>query len=182
MALPYSSHAALVRRYFLVEPGRLQYFTNNDVRGRARGIRQLGKATVEAVEHPKYPHCFRIVWPAAATQQQQQQQQQQPQQQQGDELLIRADSEAEQKQWLASLEAAVEAGGLRYRVRAFYRKHNPDKIGDVDALIAKFKGKDEDLLARLEKKYGSSSSSSGGSGGSGSGGGGGAGAAAAAKS
>ena len=44
----------------------------------------------------------------------------------------------------------------RYRERlvAFYSKHNPAKVGSVDGLLEKYRGKEESLFNALEQKYG----------------------------
>lgn len=36
----------------------------------------------------------------------------------------------------------------------FYQKHNPDKIREIDLLLAKYKGREEELLHALKVKYG----------------------------
>ncbi len=39
------------------------------------------------------------------------------------------------------------------RITAIYQKYNPDKLSDVNALMAKYKGQEKDLFYRIEKKY-----------------------------
>ncbi|CAN0533222.1 unnamed protein product, partial [Ectocarpus sp. 12 AP-2014] len=48
----------------------------------------------------------------------------------------------------------------RVRLEAFYREHNPDKLGggDIDGILEKYAGREETLFAKLEKKYGAGSS------------------------
>eukprot|EP00949_MAST-11_sp_MAST-11-sp1_P005300 g5300.t1 len=41
----------------------------------------------------------------------------------------------------------------RARLIEFYKKHNPSKLGDVDATLKKFGGREDLLFAKLEKKY-----------------------------
>lgn len=47
------------------------------------------------------------------------------------------------------------SSGTDYRSRlvAFYQQHNPSKLGDVDATLAKYRGSEEALFAKLAKKY-----------------------------
>lgn len=40
----------------------------------------------------------------------------------------------------------------RAEIDALYREHNPDKLGGVDALVAKFG--EENFLTMVRKKYG----------------------------
>ena len=40
------------------------------------------------------------------------------------------------------------------RVKRFYQAHNTTKVGDVPAVMKRYKGNEEALLAKLEKKYG----------------------------
>eukprot|EP00568_Trieres_chinensis_P010530 CAMPEP_0183307596 /NCGR_PEP_ID=MMETSP0160_2-20130417/18209_1 /TAXON_ID=2839 ORGANISM="Odontella Sinensis, Strain Grunow 1884" /NCGR_SAMPLE_ID=MMETSP0160_2 /ASSEMBLY_ACC=CAM_ASM_000250 /LENGTH=255 /DNA_ID=CAMNT_0025471209 /DNA_START=58 /DNA_END=825 /DNA_ORIENTATION=- len=40
------------------------------------------------------------------------------------------------------------------RLRAFYNKYQPDKVGGVPALLQKYSGKEEKLFVALVKKYG----------------------------
>jgi hypothetical protein len=39
-------------------------------------------------------------------------------------------------------------------LEAFYKRHNPTKVGDVPELVKKFKGREDELLESLEAKYG----------------------------
>ena len=41
----------------------------------------------------------------------------------------------------------------RRRLVAFYEQHAPEKINDVDAILAKYLGREDALFARLEQKY-----------------------------
>ena len=40
--------------------------------------------------------------------------------------------------------------GILYRV---YSKHNPEKLSDIDSLLERFKGREEDLVHDLHYKY-----------------------------
>merc|ERR1712183_385154 len=40
------------------------------------------------------------------------------------------------------------------RLNAYYEKHNPSKVGTVDGMLEKFKGKEEVMFQKLEVKYG----------------------------
>ncbi|CAN0011648.1 unnamed protein product [Heterosigma akashiwo] len=40
------------------------------------------------------------------------------------------------------------------KLTAFYEKHQPDKVGDISGLLAKYNGKEHQLWAALQKKYG----------------------------
>ena len=42
----------------------------------------------------------------------------------------------------------------RERLTEFYRLHNQAKLKDVDKLLKKFYGRENELFDRLEKKYG----------------------------
>ena len=39
-------------------------------------------------------------------------------------------------------------------VEAFYREHNPGKLGTVPALLRKYEGREKQMFAALGKKYG----------------------------
>ena len=43
----------------------------------------------------------------------------------------------------------------RHRIRLvnFYTRNNPSKLGEVDSLLANFRGREEEMFAALEKKY-----------------------------
>ena len=43
---------------------------------------------------------------------------------------------------------------IEKNVRAFYQKHNPGKLGEVPAIMAKWAGKEGELIKSLEQKYG----------------------------
>ncbi|RHY43366.1 hypothetical protein DYB38_003806 [Aphanomyces astaci] len=45
--------------------------------------------------------------------------------------------------------------GVDYRSKVveFYKQHNPDKLAEVDTVLQKYKGKEEELLKKLEAKY-----------------------------
>jgi hypothetical protein len=36
---------------------------------------------------------------------------------------------------------------------AFYQQHNPSKLSEVDKLLAKYQGKEENMFRNLAKKY-----------------------------
>ncbi|GBG24196.1 Hypothetical Protein FCC1311_004142 [Hondaea fermentalgiana] len=49
-----------------------------------------------------------------------------------------------------------EDEGLDYpqRLHAYYQKHNPQLLGDVPMILARYAGNEKELFAKLEKKYG----------------------------
>ena len=51
---------------------------------------------------------------------------------------------------------SVELLRTRHRLCAFYARHNPAKLEDVDRVLTKYRGKEAALIASLEKKYGAS--------------------------
>ncbi|CAM9530610.1 unnamed protein product [Laminaria digitata] len=46
----------------------------------------------------------------------------------------------------------------RARLEAFYREHNPEKLDGIDGILTKYLGREGELFAKLEKKYGPRSS------------------------
>jgi cyclophilin family peptidyl-prolyl cis-trans isomerase len=46
-----------------------------------------------------------------------------------------------------------ETKDYRARLVAFYKKHNPSKVDTVDATLAKYQGKEEEMFLRLQAKY-----------------------------
>lgn len=42
----------------------------------------------------------------------------------------------------------------RVRLETFYREHNPGKLDEVPGILAKYAGREGDLFAKLERKYG----------------------------
>ena len=48
--------------------------------------------------------------------------------------------------------------GARARLEAFYREHNPEKLDGIDGILTKYLGREGELFAKLEKKYGLTSS------------------------
>jgi hypothetical protein len=40
------------------------------------------------------------------------------------------------------------------RITRFYEQHNPSKVKEVVGVVRKYKGKEKELYAKLEKKYG----------------------------
>jgi hypothetical protein len=56
---------------------------------------------------------------------------------------------------LGSLGHRLNVGSSpRKRVVSFYEKHDPDKLGDLDTILAKYYGDYPTLTKRLERKYG----------------------------
>lgn len=51
-----------------------------------------------------------------------------------------------------------EAWGLtktpKNRLKAFYEKHNPEKVGEIDVLLGKYRGDYKSMIKKLEAKYG----------------------------
>jgi hypothetical protein len=47
-----------------------------------------------------------------------------------------------------------EAAFSKRKMTALYEAHNQSKVGEVDVLLAKYKGKEADMWAKLESKYG----------------------------
>lgn len=43
---------------------------------------------------------------------------------------------------------------LRSRLIAFYARHNPEKLSRVDGILATFAGREREMLASLEARYG----------------------------
>mmetsp|Transcript_31999 Transcript_31999/g.42222 ORF Transcript_31999/g.42222 Transcript_31999/m.42222 type:complete len:135 (+) Transcript_31999:160-564(+) len=41
----------------------------------------------------------------------------------------------------------------RVRLEKFYREHNPSKLGEVDKMLKKYKGREDELFKRLERVY-----------------------------
>ena len=60
-------------------------------------------------------------------------------------------SRVQEEQRQAQEEAAQRA--LRAQLVAFYSEHNPEKLGDVDFLLERYKGKEDALFAKLFAKY-----------------------------
>lgn len=52
---------------------------------------------------------------------------------------------------------ADAASSVHERLEAFYREHNPDKLGSVPRILAKYAGREDDLFAKLERMYGPTS-------------------------
>lgn len=50
-------------------------------------------------------------------------------------------------------EAVSKAEELRAWVVDFYAAHNPEKLASVDSILAKYAGKEEELVRQLERKY-----------------------------
>ena len=43
---------------------------------------------------------------------------------------------------------------IAQQVHTFYLKHNPTKVDEIPKLLEKYKGQEQELLRKLEKKYG----------------------------
>ena len=46
-----------------------------------------------------------------------------------------------------------EKGSLKDWLVSFYLEHNPEKLGSIDALLAKYATRENDLVRKLERKY-----------------------------
>jgi hypothetical protein len=52
-------------------------------------------------------------------------------------------------------DAAVQVHGVvGEELRAIYRAHCPEKLGNVEGLLAKFVGREDELLVKMRYKYG----------------------------
>jgi preprotein translocase subunit Sec61beta len=47
-----------------------------------------------------------------------------------------------------------ERADYKQRLQRYYQHYNPDKLADVDATVAKYAGREEDMFAALVQKYG----------------------------
>eukprot|EP00516_Mucochytrium_quahogii_P002514 CAMPEP_0203743712 /NCGR_PEP_ID=MMETSP0098-20131031/29_1 /ASSEMBLY_ACC=CAM_ASM_000208 /TAXON_ID=96639 /ORGANISM=" , Strain NY0313808BC1" /LENGTH=1164 /DNA_ID=CAMNT_0050631033 /DNA_START=223 /DNA_END=3717 /DNA_ORIENTATION=- len=54
---------------------------------------------------------------------------------------------------VVNLDVLNEDVPIRDQVKAFYSKYNPEKIGDLERILARFEGREEVLLEKLKKKY-----------------------------
>lgn len=70
------------------------------------------------------------------------------------EPVAEEDEEEEEK---ALGDEADAANSVRERLEAFYREHNPEKLGSVPHILAKYAGREDDLFAKLERMYGPTS-------------------------
>lgn len=50
--------------------------------------------------------------------------------------------------------ASTSGASPRQRLEAFYLEHNPEKLGDVPGILEKYAGRESELFAKLERKYG----------------------------
>ena len=41
----------------------------------------------------------------------------------------------------------------RQRLLDFYERYNPEKLGEIDTILAKFKGREDTLFKKLKEKY-----------------------------
>jgi hypothetical protein len=62
----------------------------------------------------------------------------------------------------AGEDAAAEALAYPQLLHEYYRKHNPKLLGDVPALLSRYAGRESELFAKLERKYGAKVVSSSG--------------------
>ncbi|KAL3912587.1 MAG: hypothetical protein SGARI_001079 [Bacillariaceae sp.] len=46
-----------------------------------------------------------------------------------------------------------DVDNIRKELKNIYRKHNPSKLGDIDGLLQKYKGKEVALLNKVRTKY-----------------------------
>ena len=51
-------------------------------------------------------------------------------------------------------EAAEEGSEVAQQIRELYAAHNPDKLRSVSGLLAKYKGRERELLLSIRDKYG----------------------------
>ena len=50
--------------------------------------------------------------------------------------------------------SAAERSLVENKVRHFYEKHNPSKLSEVTSIMQKWTGREKELIAGLEQKYG----------------------------
>ena len=50
--------------------------------------------------------------------------------------------------------STAERSLVETKVRRFYEKHNPAKVSEVPSIMEKWTGREHDLIAGLETKYG----------------------------
>ena len=50
--------------------------------------------------------------------------------------------------------APTPAPSFLEQVSAFYLKHNPTKVEEIPKLLEKYRGQENELIRKLEKKYG----------------------------
>lgn len=48
---------------------------------------------------------------------------------------------------------------IRRKIEKMYKKHNPSKLADLDGLLVKYKGREDQLLKAIKQKYRDTSSS-----------------------
>eukprot|EP01059_Diplonema_ambulator_P026510 TRINITY_DN437_c0_g5_i1.p1 TRINITY_DN437_c0_g5~~TRINITY_DN437_c0_g5_i1.p1 ORF type:complete len:1498 (+),score=346.54 TRINITY_DN437_c0_g5_i1:1826-6319(+) len=53
-----------------------------------------------------------------------------------------------------SLGLARYPPGMKQRLRRFYQVHNPEKLDDIKVVLNRYKDREEELFAKLRKKYG----------------------------
>lgn len=51
-------------------------------------------------------------------------------------------------------EDAVSEDDYEKRIKAFYLQYDPTRVKNIPALLAKYQGKEPELIAALELKYG----------------------------
>jgi hypothetical protein len=62
-------------------------------------------------------------------------------------------SESEESYYVEE-EDAVSEDNYETRIKAFYLKYDPTRVKNIPALLAKYQGKEPELIAALELKYG----------------------------
>ena len=48
----------------------------------------------------------------------------------------------------------LSSQNLRGLLEAFYSKHNPEKLCNLDIILERYKGKEDQLIQQLKQKYG----------------------------
>ena len=60
-----------------------------------------------------------------------------------------------------SAPAVKAAPSVSQRVHEIYNQYNPSKISEIPTILEKYKGKEQELISKLEQKYGIASSAMG---------------------
>ena len=76
-------------------------------------------------------------------------------------FMVLAESTRIKQAWLRDLLRAIqdcskrimESNSVEEQVRAFYSKYNPDKLDDLPYILSKYKGREHELLEKLEIQY-----------------------------
>ena len=69
-------------------------------------------------------------------------------------IQVELEAEAEAEAVCDRILRTPSQADLRERLVAFYTAHNTGKMGTVDATLARYKGREDALFRKLEKKYG----------------------------